>query len=114
MTPPSGYWCDGGHVGQAGAARVACEGVDVETVLVGRAEHEARPGGEERPAGAFVARLFDDGRSPRREEETRREVEALLRAAHDLDLVGVAADAASPQEVAGERGAQSGEPCGWP
>ena len=53
-------------------------------------------------------RLLDDDRRAGIDEQPRRQVDRLLRAVRDDDLVGRADDAARAPEVAGERFAQLG------
>ena len=94
------------HVGEPGAPAGAREHVEVEALVVGRHEGEAGAGGEKGAARALVSRLFDRRDVARREQQAGRQVEALLRPAHDQELLGVAPDAATAQEIARERRAQ--------
>jgi hypothetical protein len=66
----------------------------------------------ERNRRARVARVLDDRAVARIEQQARDEVEALLRAVDDDDLLRVAGEAARPVQVFGKRLAQWRVPCG--
>jgi hypothetical protein len=78
MIAPVGNWCDG-------------------VTYARRGEHGAR---------ARVGRLLDEHGIAGIEQHAHGQIQRLLGAAHDDDLLRVAAHAAGPLQVVGNRGAQ--------
>lgn len=81
-------------------------GGDVQAVIVDRDRHDVGSRGHERGPGPEVAGVLQPRRIAWIEQYPRAELQGLLRAGHDDDLVGGAADATSRPEVSGDRFAE--------
>ena len=79
-----------------------------QPLLVGRHVHELGARRGEAEGEARVVRLLEHRDVARVDEQARAEVDCLLRALHDQDLLGLAGHAARARQVAGERLAQLG------
>jgi len=83
--------------------------LEVETFVVDRAGDHLRPRREECLPRSLVVRILDtDGRAAVA-EDARRQVDRLLRAAHDHDVVGAGDHAALLAQMFGEHATQQRE-----
>jgi hypothetical protein len=105
IATPAGNWCEG--VTQTTPISFA-EPVDAQAFAVQRNGHELRAGGAECRAQAGIAGILDrHARAPGRDQQAREEVEGLLRAGGDEDVVGAAGDGAREGDVPRHGGAQA-------
>ncbi len=91
-----------GHVSEA-AIRNAVKQICPHTILIDWNGVERSSNSLEHLACCKVARVLDDNRIARIEDDARAKIQCLLGAVHDDDLVGIAADTPRSCEIALQR-----------
>src|SRR5262249_28757225 len=92
--------------GDIGEPRAGGQPVRLQSAGVDRRVGQPRAGRFKRDRDPWIVGLLDYRDVPGIEQDARGEVEALLRAAGDDDLIGLARDPSSALEIFGEGGAQ--------
>ena len=99
--------------GQPEVRREAQPGLDRDALRVDRHWHHARAAGDETVARADRAGVFEPDRIAGIDQHAADQVEGLLRAVDDEDLLGVAGDAPVGAQMLGDRaGAAATSPLG--
>jgi hypothetical protein len=105
MATPRGNWCEGRHTDNLCPCR---QGLDDQALIIDRHRDHDGAGSRERNAKRGIAGVLNrNDRLPGPYQDSRQEVEGLLRAGRDQDVVRLASDGAGQGDVMGDSVAQA-------